>query len=111
MNKKILFIGLVSLLIMPGLVFGFSSPPPPGSTNLGSVIGNVLDAILTVLWVVAVAVIIIAFVFAGFKYISAQGEPGKVKEAHKAVLWGVVGTGVILLAWSVLITVRNILGV
>jgi len=60
--------------------------------------------------IVALGFIIIMFVLAGFKYLTAQGEPNKVQEANKAIVWGLVGIVVIVLAWQAVKIVQNTIG-
>lgn len=105
MNKK--------LFVFP--VFGLLTwvPAIPGIINqpITVVVANVFGAALTVVWIVAAAVVIIAFVVAGFKFLTAQGDPGHLGQARQAVIWGLVGTLIIILAWSMLAFVRNQIGV
>ena len=36
------------------------------------------------------------YVFVGFKFVTARGEPGKITEARSALLWTVVGALILL---------------
>ena len=65
------------------------------------IITNVIDTATSVMSIVAGGFIIIMFCLAGFKYLTAQGNPQQVKEANQAVIWGLAGAGVIVLAWSI----------
>ena len=49
-------------------------------------------------------------VFAGFKYLTARGEPSKIQEANKALIWALVGVAVGLLANSASGIVNWLLG-
>ena len=51
------------------------------------------------------------FIFAGFLFLTANGEPGKVALAKKAVLWATVGIAVALAGFSASNIVRGLLGV
>ena len=35
-------------------------------------------------------------IWAGFSYVTAQGNPGKIAEAHKRLLYALIGTGILL---------------
>lgn len=50
-------------------------------------IGGVL-AVLMVMW-------------AGFLYVTARGDTTKIKKAHDALLWAVIGAGILLGAWAI----------
>lgn len=54
--------------------------------------------------VFAVPLIVFMIIYAGFMYVTAQGEPGKIGQAHKALLYAVIG-GVIILAANVILAV------
>ena len=54
---------------------------------------------LKVLVMIALPVIVLFFVIAGFKFISAQGNPGKLDEARKNFVWVVAGALLIMGAW------------
>jgi len=108
MNKKIVSSAALALLALPIAVFAFNPGPPP-NTVPGLTINTVIDAIFSILWPVAVAFFIIMFVYAGFLFATAQGEPEGVAKARRAVIWGAVGVVVALLAWSIVFIVRNLL--
>jgi len=42
---------------------------------------------------------VLAFIYAGFKYVTARGDETKIKDASKALLWTAVGTAILLGAW------------
>ncbi len=52
--------------------------------------------LLDVLLVFAVPFTVLYIMYAGFLYVTAQGNPGKIEAAHRALLWSVVGGVVIL---------------
>lgn len=72
----------------------------PLNNEYSSVAGFVAGA-LKVLVVVALPVVAFFLVLAGFKYISAQGNSERIKEAHLNFLWVVIGGALILGAWVV----------
>lgn len=109
MNKKIIGLSvLIILLILP--VIGLAQPGQLG-IPITTLIIDILNVALNVLWSIAVAFVIIMFTIAGFKYLTAQGDPSKISESNKAVIWGTVGTAVVVLAWSVIAVVRMQIGV
>jgi len=108
MNKKVFLTAVLSLLTVPVLSF---AQPGVFSGNIYDVVNLIISIFLNVLWTVAVAFVIVMFVIAGFRFFQAHGEPTKVAEARQFVVWGLAGTAVIVLAWSVLAVVRNQFGV
>lgn len=88
MNKKNFFVFLlVALLALP--LFANAQP-----INIGAILGRVK----TILFVIFDAIAVIIVVYAGIKYLTARGDPTKVNEANKALIWGAVGVAVGLLA-------------
>ncbi|QQR65380.1 hypothetical protein IPH92_02265 [Candidatus Kaiserbacteria bacterium] len=61
---------------------------------------NIIDILL----VFALPLIILYIMYAGYLFVTAQGNPGKVTEARTALLWAVVG-GVIVLGAKIIVDV------
>ena len=83
---------------------------PIESDNIAVLIKNILKIVAQLGAIVCVFFII----YAGFLYVTANGDPGKIKTAHSTFLWSVVGTAVLLgasvLAELICNTVSEILG-
>ena len=60
--------------------------------------------IIDILLVFALPLIILYIMYAGYLFVTAQGNPGKVTEARTALLWAVVG-GVIVLGAKIIVDV------
>ena len=58
-------------------------------------IAGLLQAIV----MIALPIITLFIVYAGFKYISARGKPDKLSESNKNFVYVVIGTILILSAW------------
>lgn len=71
--------------------------------NASSTIKNLIDLSLYVIGIVAVIVIIIS----GFQFITASGDPAKVKTARNTLIYSVVGLAVAMLAWAIVAFVVN----
>lgn len=92
----------------------FGGPGGVVNNNQGSVtLNNPLKAqsisqflidLIDVLLVFALPLIVLFIMYAGFLYVTAQGNPGKITTAHTALLWAVVG-GVIVLGAKLIVTV------
>ena len=108
-NKKLITLLALSALLLP--VLALAQPPGSLSISFVDLVSEIVFVILNVLWIIAVAFTIVMFVLAGFKFITAQGDMEKVKEARNAVVWGTVGIAVIVLAWSIIGAIRLQIGV
>ncbi len=72
------------------------------------VFGNVLAVVV---WPVFVGLVFTMFIWAGVLFLTAQGDPGKLETARKAVIWAVVGVVVGIFAFSAYATIKWILGI
>lgn len=62
---------------------------------------GLITSIKGVAWVVFGLIVVICFVMAGVLFLTAQGQPEKIKTAKSAAIWGVVGIFVGILAYSI----------
>lgn len=95
------------ILILAGSEPTINNPIIP----INQIILNLKQNILNVVWTIAEAFVIMMFVMAGFKYLTAEGKPDKIDEANKAVMWGLFGTAVIVLAWSIVWIIGFTIGI
>lgn len=103
MNKKItLSLILASVLAVPF----FASAQPP--VTIGS-ISQVISKLEVALWTVFGGLAVVMFVIAGILFLTAQGDPEKVKNARNAFIWGVVGIVVGIMAYSIIAIVSSML--
>ena len=109
---------ILSFLILP--VFIHADVPPTTGSNSGgnitipnpskagndimSILYAILDNIVTPIAAVAVVLWII---WAGFQYLLAQGNPAKITEANKRLLWSLIGAGILLGAEGIFKVVEN----
>ncbi len=109
MNKKIIALSASALLLaMPLVSLAFTPGNIPNQVP-GLSINNLIDIIFSIIWPVVIAFAIIMFILAAFMFFNAQGDPEKVTSARNAVIWGIVGMVVALLAFSIPFIVRNTL--
>lgn len=73
---------------------------PLGSQSLIGFFESILDVIM----IFAVPIIVFFIIYAGFLYVTAQGNESKVSTAHMALLYAVIG-GVIILGARVILAV------
>ena len=96
---------------------GSSGICPPGSKNPGAAniaacnidpdhktddlisdTNKIINVVLGVLGVVAVGVVI----YGGFLFLTAQGDPGRIKKGKDSITWGIIGLIIALLSWSII---------
>jgi len=69
----------------------------PNPTTAGDDIMSVLYALLSnVVMPIAAVAVVIWIIWAGFSYLTAQGNPAKIEIAHKRLLWSLIGAGILL---------------
>ncbi len=109
-NKKIILLSAVVLFSLPFFVLATTAFPsaPFGSTfNIATAINNIIAFI----WPMFGAFAVVMFIYAGFLFLNARGDMSKVKDARNALLWGMVGVAVALLAGWLPYVVFALLGI
>ena len=127
--KNIFLSLLVASVLLPGLVMAAQTPTnqpgnqsptvQPGNQSptvqpgSGVTINNPLKvnsitelfvALLEVLLIFAVPIVVFFIILAGFRYVTARGDTNTITEAHRALLYAVIG-GVLILGANLLIQV------
>jgi len=64
--------------------------------------------IVNVLLIIAVPIIVFFIIFAGFTYVTAQGNPEKVKLASRSLMYGIIGGVIILGSSAIMVIIRNL---
>ena len=67
-------------------------------------------SIVNALWIIFTIIAIVMFVIAGILFLTASGEPEKLTKARSAVIWGIVGIIVAILAYTITSLIRNAMG-
>ena len=81
-------------LMAVGLKAGGSANIP--TTSVDDMVPNLLNAVYFIIGFIAVGMII----FAGIKYLTANGEPGKAKKAMDTIIFSVVGLVIVIIAFA-----------
>jgi len=103
-NKKILFIILLGVILLPTIILA-QLRDYGGGTSLSGMVSGLERAA----WIIFGLIVVVCFVAAGVIFLTAQGQPDKIKTAQSAVIWGVVGVIVGILAYSIMAIIQNIL--
>ena len=102
MKKIVVSLLLLSVLLAPALAF--AQP----RTTINS-LDQLVNAVKRPLWVVFGLIALVAFVIAGILFLTAAGDPEKVKTARTAFLWGIVGIVVGIVAYSIVAIIETAL--
>lgn len=114
-NKYIriaIVIGLIGVVGLP-LTSAFAQLPLPGVVQPVQDTGKVMDLICLILsWIFTAAIVlsIVIVLMAAFKYMTAAGDPEKLKTAHKMLMYVAVGVAVAILARTIPILVGSFFG-
>lgn len=97
---------------VPAPIVSPTVPPPSFSGTVG--LDNPLDgiasitdfflAILDILLVFAIPFVVFFIIYAGFMYVTARGDTGKIKTAHNALLYAIIG-GLLILGARLILAV------
>lgn len=106
-------------LVLPAMAFAQNLPQPIAPTGSNVPQGNItsLQSILQLLCTVfawafyfLIVLAVIFVIVAAFRYLTAAGDPEKVKAAGQTLLYAAIAIGVALLARAVPLVVGNFLG-
>jgi len=108
MNKKL------KLSILLGTLTAIISAPNCALAQFWVSQGNIgFDTILTsiksAIWQIFAVFVVVMFVIAGIAFMTAQGDPEKLKTARSAFIWGVVGIAVAIIGYSIVAIVQSAL--
>ena len=106
-------------LALPVLAFAQNLPEPIAPSGVNVPQGNItsLQSVLQLLCTVfawafyfLIVLAVIFVIFAGFKYLTAAGDPEKVKGAGTMLIYTAVAIGVALLARAIPLVIGSFLG-
>ncbi len=128
MNKRTTFISL--LLAVPMFlsvamsVYAAPPTPPPapapatadmytnpitytGSFGVVDTLPKFLLAAVDLIFLIAVPIIVICIIYAGFVFVTAGDNESKIKTARTIITWTIIGAGVLLGAKAISLAVQN----
>ncbi len=118
-NINTLYWGALALVLsFPASVFADCNATPENSSSgltfqnpiCYDNINDLLDAILKIVAGLASVVAILMFIWAGFQYVTAQGDTEKVTSAHKTLRNTAIGTAILLSAELIAKIIQNTIG-
>lgn len=107
---------LKNILLAPAIISTFTLPMLSLAAITGGpqTVGGIFDKIRTVINYLAVLFFLIAtvfIIFAAYKYLTAAGDPDKVKSARDMFIYAIVAIVIGALAWAIPAIIQNFLGV
>jgi len=101
---------IVSLILLSAFVLPISAMAAiPGQPGAGvSSLDSLYETIGDIAWKVFAIIALLAFIVAGILFLTAAGDPEKIKTARTAFIWGIVGIVVAILAFSIVAMISNL---
>lgn len=93
---------ILSILILIGILV---LPVTALAGELDDIVWGIADAIELIFF----GLVVVMFIYAGIMFLTAAGNPEKLAKAKQAIFWGVIGTIVGILAWSVERIVQDVM--
>lgn len=99
--------------MIPFIAFAQNTTPSatiyiPNPTNAGSSLLQVLNTLLRdVIMPIAAIAVVMYIIWAGFSFVTAQGNPKKIGEAQQRLLWALIGAGILLGAAGISLVVER----
>lgn len=102
MKRIITTITLLSAFLLPNKVFA----APPRLDEIGVILDSVLELILPIGGLLAVAMI----VYGGYMWMLSSGDPGKLKQAQGTLTWAIFGLIFLAIFRTVLKSILDFIG-
>jgi len=83
----------------------YTIPNPLGTTDITTLFSKLSTALLDI----AVPIAVIMYVWAGILFLTSRGDPGRVTQAKKVLLYTTIGLVVIFLAGGLVDLIRSII--
>lgn len=129
MKKTFFTLTFLTLSAIPALVAaqgpGESNTTPPGENSttpvpltfkiqnpfkVGDNLFELMQSILTnIIMPIGGILCVLAFIWGGFQYVTAQGKPEAIKNANRTLLYAAIGTAILLGAEVIALLVRTTL--
>ena len=71
-------------------------------------ITGLLEALLSIVIVLATPIIVFFIIYSGFLYVTAQGNPEQIKQASRSLTYAIIGGVIIIGAMAIATIVKNL---
>lgn len=111
---SLLTLCVLSIFLLPtGSVFA-DPPQPPGGAGIPNPLNGIdslydlVQSIITNIVVpIGSIVIVLMIIFAGFQFVTAQGNETKIGDAKKTFFFAVIGAAILLGSWAIAQIIKN----
>ncbi len=110
MKKILKSLFIFGILLFPAVVFGdngMTIVDPLGGIGLQGLIDNIVNFITFLAIIIAPLI----FIYAGFQYYAAAGNPEEAKKAANTMKWAVIGLVIIFIANGLVSIIQDVIGV
>lgn len=83
---------------LTGSDYSSAFKPPLGDGAEGSDLRTIFMNVADVAQTIVIMGTVLFLIYAGFMFVISRGDPGKIKKAKDALLWGLIGAALILCA-------------
>ena len=70
---------------------------------------NLFDAVITFLYYIGGPIVVTMILYAGFKFLFAKGDPGKVTEAKNILWYAIIGLVIILIGKGFITLLKSVI--
>ncbi len=100
-----------TVLLIPVISFAVDTPCDPSKELCNPIkFGSIQDffqAVLQIAAEVGSVIIILAFIYSGFLFVSARGNQEELSKAKKSITYTVIGAIIVLGAWAFSVAITN----
>lgn len=116
MKKELRYLFFIYVL---GMVFCFGSgvyaqpdtpQDPPTPVTAWEDIISLINYIRNLVYFIGGSIALIMFIWAGVTFMTAEGDPDKLKAARQRLIYGVIGVIIILMAGGIFTLLESFLG-
>ena len=90
-----------------------AAPPPPSQYLINPLACNTIpgciEKIISFIFWIAVAIVPIMIIIAGFLFLTSGGDPEKVRTAKRIVFWAVIGLAIVLFAKGIISLIKTVI--
>ncbi len=92
-------VSVIIIFLLPVLSFADTTiaNPLPKATSLGGLIQTILQGLIKI----GMPVLVLAIIYSGFLFVSAQGNPEKITDAKRSLMYTLIGAGILLGSWAI----------
>ena len=108
-QQKLSLVALTTWLVLstPWLVGAQASQGLQNPIRVNS-IQELLVILLNLVIVIATPIVVLFIILAGFKYVTARGNPGQIQEATQALTYAIIGGVLIIGAVAIAEIIKNL---